>query len=98
MREHLKEHFLKLLGQAAGQSCLVWYSNDTSPLVTRQTMRNKVGDLRFIEHLRRSGEFVLQRMFLEDGQGNKAVVLADLIRVPNNIGETHFECFRRLMP
>ena len=54
--------------------------------------------MRFIKHLRRSGEFVLQRMFLEDGQGNKSVVLADLIRVPNNTGETHFECFRRLMP
>ena len=83
-----------LLQRASGRSCLVWYSNDTTPMMTRQCVRNSIGQLRFVQRVRSTGEFVIQRLFIEDSHGNRAVLLSEPHRVADKTATTHFAVFR----
>jgi hypothetical protein len=98
MKEYQLREMRTLLLQACGSACLVWYSNDTTPMTTRQTIRNSVGQLQFVQRVRTSGEFVVQRMFVEDAAGRRCVIISEPQRVANKTAVTHFEVFRQVCP
>jgi hypothetical protein len=98
MKDYQLHVMRSLLLQACGSACLVWYSNDTTPMTTRQTIRNSVGQLHFVQRVRSSGEFVIQRMFVESAAGRRCVIISDPQRVANKTAVTHFEVFRQVGP
>ena len=78
LKSYLIEACTRLLRSAQDQACLVWYSNDTTPMVTRQSLLNNIGHLVFRNRVRRSGEYVIQRMFVRTSAGESGVVLGGL--------------------
>ena len=57
--------------------------------------RYVVGDLVFMKKARQSGEFVVQRMFVQAAANECAAVLCEFERVWDKTAATHFECYRR---
>ena len=49
----------RVLRRAEGSAALVWYNNDTTPMVTQKVFRNVAGDLVFMKKARQPGEFVV---------------------------------------
>lgn len=96
-----KEIFLQasakqLLEKAQGAAALCWYSNDTTPMTAHKTFRNLVGGTTFVNRARQSGEYIIQRMFIQDASGNIACMLAEPQRATDKTAPTHFETYRNL--
>ena len=95
-----------LLEEANGQSALEWYSNDTSPLTTRDVQRTHIGEVCWLQKSRVTSEYVLQSMLIFTSLGKKHALIFEPLRVADRTAATHFECHcastlpycRRLMP
>lgn len=97
-REFLHQDALRLLQRSVGGAILCWYSNDTTPMVTRTSMSTRIGNLLFRNRVRQSGEHVIQRLFFQTSQGETALVLSEPQRVSDKTAATHFGCYRELFP
>ena len=93
MQEYLIMAAERVLRRAKGSAALVWYSNDT---VTQTCFGNVVGNLVFVKKARRSGEFVVQRMFVHAASSECAAVLCEPEWVEDKAAATQCECYRRL--
>lgn len=86
----------RLLQKARGSAVMCWYSNDTTPMTTRKTFRNLVGDRMFINRARQSGEYIIQRLFVQDASGHTACVLSEPQRASDKTAATHFGTYLHL--
>lgn len=96
-REFLRERAQRLLRRSSGSALLYWYSNDTTPMVTRRTFHTVVGAHSTWHRARQSCEYVIQRLFLQDSNGQSAAVLVEPQRVTDKTAETHFEMSRHIL-
>ena len=82
----------EMISASSGSTCLVWYSNDTSPMKTTHTISNALGQLSWCSKSKESAEFVLQSAFILT-DGGRHVLIFEPLRVANKTASTHFQCY-----
>lgn len=76
----------------------VVYSSDSTPLRTRQRWLIDIEGMLVVRSSRRSDDWLLQRMFLFDGAGNRRSMMVDPVRLLDKSAWSHFQAQRSMFP
>eukprot|EP00974_Lingulodinium_polyedra_P040410 3880786-Lingulodinium_polyedra.AAC.1 len=78
----LEDQAKRVVQQSEGNALLYWYSNDGTPLLTRETSTRALPNKVVMRRAGSGQEFLLQRAFLKTTDSEGSPVVAALVKPP----------------
>jgi hypothetical protein len=92
-----KTRFVDTLLRDEGQAVMIVDSCDGTPLITRNRIREKAGELEVIRRQKSTGEWLILRKFVLTEDGQRAVVFGMPRRMGSKTAWAHFQATRELI-